>query len=523
MSQVTIQRGSGGGSGSVSFPITVPQGGTGVTSLTSNGVLYGNGTGVVLVTAQGPANSVLTANAGAPSFSATPTLNGLTLAVTPLGVTSGGTSFASYTKGDLLAASAGTTLVKLAVGTSQYSLIADSAATSGLSYRRIYFEREGTSNHGFGPSAMSGGATITGFINLAFGFNTLAALTGGFFNVATGYSSLAAVTNGTDNTAYGFNCGAAITTGIGNSAFGSGALITLVTASNCLAMGKDALRLCTGGNNTGIGTSAGAVLTTAIDSMLLGYNAGVGITTGSGNLAVGVGSCANVTTGENHVHIGFNSGLNTTTQRNRSIALGADAKVDGDNSIALGYGTRALAAGAIAFGRDSSDSSVSTSVQDQIAMGTSLHQIKIGDYYTWAGQARVSTQFDKTNTTLANITGLTVNVKSGKSYYFKSVLFVDANATGGSKFAIAGTATATAIIYEITLTDDTTKANTITSRQTTLGGSAGQAGTTAGLCVIQGLITVNAAGTLTVQFAQNAASGTSSVLVGSNFEVQSVA
>lgn len=58
--------------------LTVPNGGTGVATLTSNGVLYGNTTGVVQVTTQGPTNSVLTANAGAPSFSATPTVTTLT-------------------------------------------------------------------------------------------------------------------------------------------------------------------------------------------------------------------------------------------------------------------------------------------------------------------------------------------------------------------------------------------------------------------------------------------------------------
>jgi hypothetical protein len=41
-------------------------------------VLYGNTTGAILVTAQGATNSVLIANAGAPSFSATPTVTSLT-------------------------------------------------------------------------------------------------------------------------------------------------------------------------------------------------------------------------------------------------------------------------------------------------------------------------------------------------------------------------------------------------------------------------------------------------------------
>jgi fibronectin-binding autotransporter adhesin len=58
--------------------LPVGNGGTGATTLTLNGVLYGNGTSAVQITAQGGTNTVLTANGGAPSFSATPTLTSLT-------------------------------------------------------------------------------------------------------------------------------------------------------------------------------------------------------------------------------------------------------------------------------------------------------------------------------------------------------------------------------------------------------------------------------------------------------------
>jgi len=54
--------------------VAVADGGTGVGTFTTNGVLYGNATTNVLVTAQGAANTVLIANAGAPSFSASPTV-----------------------------------------------------------------------------------------------------------------------------------------------------------------------------------------------------------------------------------------------------------------------------------------------------------------------------------------------------------------------------------------------------------------------------------------------------------------
>lgn len=82
------------GTGAISLTLTgiavVANGGTGVATLASNGVLYGNGTGVVQVTAQGAANTVLTANAGAPSFSAAPTIG--TSVTTPLVIGGTGTT-----------------------------------------------------------------------------------------------------------------------------------------------------------------------------------------------------------------------------------------------------------------------------------------------------------------------------------------------------------------------------------------------------------------------------------------------
>lgn len=141
------------------------------------------------------------------------------------------------------------------------------------------------------------------------------------------------------------------------------------------------------------------------------------------------------------------------------------------------------------------------------------------------GTVRVSTQFDKIDATLAAITGLSRALLAGRTYKFKAVLFINANVTGGSKYTIAGIdgLTATNLIFNINLLDNATMAHTITSRQTAFFGSAGQAGTTAGLCIIEGLITANVAGNLVVGFAQNAASGTSSVLVGSTFEIEEVA
>lgn len=54
--------------------LTVANGGTGAATFTANGVLYGNTTSAISVTAQGGANTILTANSGAPAFSSSPVI-----------------------------------------------------------------------------------------------------------------------------------------------------------------------------------------------------------------------------------------------------------------------------------------------------------------------------------------------------------------------------------------------------------------------------------------------------------------
>ena len=55
--------------------IPVADGGTGAGTFTANGVLYGNSTSAIQVTAQGGTRTILTANAGAPAWSAAPIIN----------------------------------------------------------------------------------------------------------------------------------------------------------------------------------------------------------------------------------------------------------------------------------------------------------------------------------------------------------------------------------------------------------------------------------------------------------------
>lgn len=136
------------------------------------------------------------------------------------------------------------------------------------------------------------------------------------------------------------------------------------------------------------------------------------------------------------------------------------------------------------------------------------------------GHKRVSTQFDKTtDTTLADVTGLSVTLIAGQTYAFEAMLYTSSNVAGGVKAAIAGTATATAIVYEALVWN--AAALSAQTRSTALAGAVGGVtAVTVAQMRITGTITVNAAGTMTVQFAQNASNGAaSSVLVGSTFKV----
>ena len=61
----------GGTVSSLASAITVPNGGTGAATFTSNGILYGNGTNAIQVTAAGTAGYFLYSNAGTPAWTNT--------------------------------------------------------------------------------------------------------------------------------------------------------------------------------------------------------------------------------------------------------------------------------------------------------------------------------------------------------------------------------------------------------------------------------------------------------------------
>jgi len=140
--------------------------------------------------------------------------------------------------------------------------------------------------------------------------------------------------------------------------------------------------------------------------------------------------------------------------------------------------------------------------------------VQQGCYLKWGGTARVTSDTSRASVTLADVAGLVVNLAAGRAYAFEAELSFTCLAAAGIKCAIGGSATATNIIYDGWIVDSGANGIKGNAQATAIGGAVANATTTgaAGHVTISGTIEVNAAGTLTVQAAQNTANATATVI-----------
>jgi hypothetical protein len=194
----------------------------------------------------------------------------------------------------------------------------------------------GSDNTAFGYGAGFTSTSTTGMT--AFGAYTLYFNTTGSRNTATGYTALQLNTTGSDNTANGYFTLNANTTGSANTATGYLALRNNTSGINNTGTGNAALTTNTiGYNNTANGYNSLFNNTGGFQNTANGYTSLSANTTGSNNTASGLDSLAGNTTGTNNTASGFSSG--------KFIANGTTANQTSNNSLYLGYGTRALANG----------------------------------------------------------------------------------------------------------------------------------------------------------------------------------
>ena len=206
-----------------------------------------------------------------------------------------------------------------------------------------FLHNTGSNNSFLGVSA--GNTSLTAIWNTGIGAFSLDALTSGNSNTAIGVYALSAVQNGVENVGIGIQAGTSLTSGSYNMAVGSSALFRNSSGSNNLAIGRSAVYNSLGSNNVGLGFQAlrGGASGVYSNNVAIGANSLFSVLAGgSNNVAIGYQSGytdtpANaLTTGTSNTFLGHESGFNSATQRDKAVAIGFRAKVDADNTMALG-------------------------------------------------------------------------------------------------------------------------------------------------------------------------------------------
>jgi len=334
-----------GGSVTGITDLAVADGGTGASTLTANGVLFGNGTSAIGVTAVGSSGQVLTSNGSSPptfqdaattythpnhSGEVTSTGDGATVIASNVVDEDNLKVSNSPTDGYILTARSGNT------GGLTWEAPAGGGATDidGLS-DAITNSSGATIGLGTGALANDDGTANN---NTALGYNALNDITSGSGNVGVGYGAGQTVTTGQKSVYIGRLAAGNAGTGarnnvcIGNQA-GYGTSSTYSVYIGDLA-GQDGSGIRnvavgrysqygsgTGAYNTTIGYAAGFPITNGNYNSILGYEAAYSLTTGNQNTFLGGRAGDATTTGSNQIVIGYDSDASSATVSNE-ITLG---------------------------------------------------------------------------------------------------------------------------------------------------------------------------------------------------------
>ena len=311
--------------------LPVGSGGTGAASLTLNNVILGNGTSAVQFVAPGTTGNVLTSDGT--TWSSQP------VAASLLGQTDSATPFETA-----LGSGAGASVT--GVNNTLIGYNAGNAVSTGTNNTYLGFE--------------AGKLTTTGSSNVAIGSSAISGLTTASDNVAVGrfagqsqfttnYNLTGSRNTTVGNYSLGGNMSDFAFSSTENAAVGYSAMMRPYLADYCVAVGAYSLGVASfleGDYNTAAGHSSGRAVTTGTQNVLLGANAGYSgtnnLTTGSNNIIIGYNAEATSATVSNQATIGNASittfrvpgvGVNITGTK---IVIGGNAGTSG-SGIAMGF------------------------------------------------------------------------------------------------------------------------------------------------------------------------------------------
>jgi len=314
-------------------------------------VNFSSGTQNVFVTY--PAEKSVNLNASG-NVSALGTVSSGTWNATAITTTYGGTGLSSYTAGDIVYYSSGTTLSKLGIGTSGYILQSNGTAPTWVAASSVVGGAAGSNTQ----VQYNSSGSLAGSANMTFNGTSLtlandASINGltvgkGAGNVAhntvVGIGALAGSNTGDFNAAFGDYALNSNTSGTFNSAFGGtdpaahqGALGSNTTGSNNSAFGAEALQAnTTGSYNTAYGSQSLFLNTTASNNTAVGYQAGYSNTTGAYSTYLGT-KAGYSQNSDNNSFVGFQAGYYQTNGAN--TALGSNALYGASGTSTGAYNT----------------------------------------------------------------------------------------------------------------------------------------------------------------------------------------
>lgn len=351
-------------------PIPVVEGGTGAQTLTSHGVLIGNTTGAVTVTAAGTTGQVLTATTGsAPTFQ-NASSGGITTLDGDTGSATGSTVTLAGDGVNITTSASGSTVTHTLNNTVTLTgnLILSSSTSSTVGSLRLggstssynFLSNIGTDNTFVGYAGNTSLTTASATDNTCIGYGCGGSLTTGRFNTFCGSGSGGDNQDGEENTYFGYISGQDNHSGNRNSALGAFAGAGFNGQSDNSGFGYNSLSSSVGSQNCAFGSFALAGSDSGTtNSCMFGYNAGNDGVRNNGfgalaleatnssstdNCGIGYNSLSGVTSGGNLIALGNNSGTSYTTEANNIVI--ANAGTSGDANV-LRIGTAGSGTGQV--------------------------------------------------------------------------------------------------------------------------------------------------------------------------------